>query len=83
MTKEEYEKLPEKQKKVFKIIFSGGYHTARNIRASLGDVDMNVSTLVQSLNEKDKNVCSRWGEDIIRYIIINTPENGKNNKCYT
>lgn len=60
MTKEEYEKLPEKQKKVFKIIFSGGYHTARNIRASLGDEDMNVSNLVQSLNEKDKNVCFRW-----------------------
>ena len=60
MTKEEYERLPKQQRSVFKILFSGGSHTAKNIRSQIGDDKLNVSTIVKALAAKDEAVCSRW-----------------------
>lgn len=60
MTKEEYERLPKQQRSVFKILFSGGFHTAKNIRSQIGDDKLNVSTIVKALAAKDEAVCSRW-----------------------
>ncbi len=60
MTRDLYNKLPEKQKEVFKILFCGGVHTAYNIRQSIGNKDLNVTAIVKALSAKDKNVCSRW-----------------------
>lgn len=60
MTKEEYERLPKQQKQVYRILFSGGLHTARTIRQQIRDDKLNVYTTVKGLQEKDNNVCSRW-----------------------
>lgn len=60
MTKEEYEKLPKQQKNVFRILFSGGFHSAKNIRYQIGDDNLNVSTIVKALAQKDEAVCYRW-----------------------
>ena len=47
MTKEEYERLPKQQKQVFRILFSGGLHSARTIRLQIRDDKLNVSTTVK------------------------------------
>lgn len=60
MTKDEYEALPKTQKAIFKILFTGGVHTARNIRTSIGDENMNVGIVVKALKEKDPNIQSSW-----------------------
>lgn len=60
MKKSEYEKLTDRQKAVFKILFMGGVHTAKSIRNAIGDEHLNVSAIVKALKEKDNRIRTRW-----------------------
>ena len=60
MKKNEYEKLTDRQKAVFKVLFTGGVHTAKHIRNAVGDESLNVSAIVKALKEKDARIKIGW-----------------------